>query len=594
MKCYSELELYCFKEVFRNLSDTESDIRYWNEPTLCRFLELPDVLGCGPVVFQLATFLGAFPFTSQAPCILTKEALIKVVTLMTKRYARVLRRGKQDRLRLFFSGMAVYDRGTTSAVAAEEEEETSEHALEQTLKGVAGFTIDQPADDDFPEDDDDFDQLALAALESLDAVEALGLSERPSMRHHLIPSDNLLKLLELLLLIAPLDAQESLSTYAEQLSDERLKSIRKTANNILWAFGVEGRPGISYNTFKTVIPASLPFLFDGLSPLFEHFLFERSLERLSQHKTLQQQSATTKPLLPTTKSPAQPLIPEGGEILSYAILNQLSFFIEPTSLFHRLHRLYSGSEHGFSISSFSTHVFNWHGPTILLISGTLLPATPSNSRERAFADMLPPRRFSPSGRGSHSSASSNPKRVVYGAYITVPWKHTGKECFGDSSTLLFQLEPVHDVFRASTIVKDYVALTTQPAPRAGIHVGSPVQHSSSPTAPLGPVSLFIDDGLEFGVFTHTSGGGGGMHSSAAPWRRGADWQDRFEVESLEVWGCGGKEEAERQMKAQEFEEREAKLRRQINVGGTGDIEADKELLRMAGLIGHGQEGGSMG
>jgi len=108
------------------------------------------------------------------------------------------------------------------------------------------------------------------------------------------------------------------------------------------------------------------------------------------------------------------------------------------------------------------------------------------------------------------------------------------------------------------------------------------------------VSLYIDDGLEYGVFTHTSGGGGSIHSSASPWRSRTDWQDRFEVEALEVWGCGGKEEAERQLKAQEFEEREARLRRQINVGGTGDVDADRELLRMAGLVGHGQEGGSMG
>lgn len=492
--------------------------------------------------------------------------------------------------------MAIYDRGTTQAAAAQDVEiEDESDALSNALKGVSGFAIDESVHDNLAgQDEDDVDQLALAALEALNAVEALAISKQPSIQHFLIPSDNLLKLLELLLLIAPIDLQEPLSTYSDQLCDIRLEDIRKTAGNILWGFGIEKRPGISYKTFEAVVSCSLPYMFDSLSPLFEHFLFERSMDQLLQRDSSGATMSGTRQLLSSSseksKSSYQLLVPEGGDVLSYAILTQLSFFIPPPSLFHRLHRLYAGSSHGFSLSSFSSHVLNWHGPTILLISGTLLPAMPANSRERAFADMLPPLRSPQSSRGSHP----NSRRVIYGAYITVPWKHSHRECFGNAETRLFQLEPVHDVFRASTVARDYVALTTSPSPRAGLHVGSPMQLSTAPTTPLGPVSLYIDDGLEYGVFTHTLGGGGSIHSSASPWRSGTDWQDRFEVEALEVWGCGGKEEAERQLKAQEFEEREAKLRRQINVGGTGDVDADRELLRMAGLVGHGQEGGSMG
>jgi len=77
-------------------------------------------------------------------------------------------------------------------------------------------------------------------------------------------------------------------------------------------------------------------------------------------------------------------------------------------------------------------------------------------------------------------------------------------------------------------------------------------------------------------------------------REGADWQDRFEIEALEVYGLGGKAEAERQRRALEFDEREAKRRREGGIGGTGDVEADRELLKMAGLIGNHDQGGSMG
>ena len=61
---------------------------------------------------------------------------------------------------------------------------------------------------------------------------------------------------------------------------------------------------------------------------------------------------------------------------------------------------------------------------------------------------------------------------------------------------------------------------------------------------------------------------------------------------MEVWGCGGDEEAQKQRAAWAWEEREAAARRNVNLGK--DIEADRALLEMAGLVGnHGASGGSM-
>jgi len=81
-------------------------------------------------------------------------------------------------------------------------------------------------------------------------------------------------------------------------------------------------------------------------------------------------------------------------------------------------------------------------------------------------------------------------------------------------------------------------------------------------------------------------------ATSARSERSDNWQDRFEIEALEVWGCGGDEEAVRRKKRIDDEEREARLRREA-VAKTGDVDADREILRMAGLIGHDQ-GGSMG
>lgn len=561
---------------------------------MCLFLVIPDVLGPGPVIYQMATYLGAFPFPSLAPSILTLEALLRVIVVMTERYKKVLKRGNADRNKLLFRSLAVYDRRMSSAhekppketleSLKEEVKRAGDVAVEETRSHVAGFSIDQPGNDDEEEDDD---ELALAALDFLDANEMLKHDQHSDTKiHHAqIPVDNFRRLLMLLLVIAPLDAQDNLARHAESLTERRLAGLRRVADSILWSFTPEENAGIFYSSFNTIIPASLPFLFDGLNPLFEHFLFSKNID-LSRRKN---SSPTGLPSHPPAQSvpdpPLEPLLTTEGEILDLNVLSQLSFFMKGNTLFRQLRLLYSGGDAGFSIGSFEQKVFNWRAPSILLVAGTRLPSFPEGGRERAFAETLPPKR-SPDG----ASGNNKTGRVVFGAYLNVPWKQTYKGAMGDTSTLLFQLEPIHEVFHPSLVNTDYATFS-----KSGIGFGNPpprpkpVSGLSAHTA-LGPVSLLLDAALEYGVFTHDAAGGGAFHPSRS---RTSDWQDRFEIESLEVWGCGGDEEAQRQRAAWAWEEREAAARRNVNLGK--DVEADRALLEMAGLVGnHGASGGSMG
>ncbi|MCJ1376403.1 Restriction of telomere capping protein 5 [Loxospora ochrophaea] len=588
-KCFTALEITHFKDIFRTLADDQDGIHYWKEETLCRFLVIPDALGPGPVINQMATYLGAFPFPSLAPSILTADALLKVVVVMTERYGRILKRGRADRNKLLFRSLAVFDRRMSSAherpslETAQMAEEYNESLPETKKSHFAGFSIDEPGDENEDEDDD---ELALAALESLDAIEVFKHDQRSDTKiHHAqIPLDNFRSLLMLLLVIAPLNAQESLSRYAESLSEERLKRLRRVADNILWAFAPEENAGVFYHSFNSVIPASLPYLFDGFNPLFEHFLFSKNLD-LSRHKRSSSTIPSVQPAPAVSDTPFEPLLQREGEVLDSNVLSQLSFFLRGETLFRRLRPLYFGGEAGFSIGSFEQKVFNWRAPTTLLVAGTRLTPMPTGGSERAFTDSLPPKRFPDSAQGNVGSG-----RVVFGAYLNVPWKHTHKEAIGDQDTLLFQLEPVHEVFRASAIGKDYITFS-----KSGIGIGSPVAPTKpvsglSPHKNLGPVSLMLDESLEYGVFTHDSGGGGSFHPSQS---RKSSWQDRFEIESLEVWGCGGDEEAARQRAAWAFEDREAEARKGVKLGR--DVEADRALLEMAGLVGnHNASGGSMG
>lgn len=488
------------------------------------------------------------------------------------------------RIALFFRSLAVYDRHEGRSNPPDDTN-TAVHTSNVSVQTsqVAGFAVDQAANDD-DLDEDDEDGLALAALESLDAIEVFKQGDAP-LRQASIPTDNLRKLIMLLLVIAPLDAQESLAKHADRLTGDELEGLRRTADNILSAFvDVEKSPGVKMHHFDSIIPISLPLMFNGLNALFEHFLFSKTMDFTRRRSSISSPSSTEQSKPPPLQ---QPLLRQEGEIMDLNVLSQVSFFIPGNSLFRQLRLLYSGGEAGFSMGSFESKVFNWRAPTILLVSGNRISDPPVGGQERAYTETLPPKRFPDSCKSSH---------LVFGVYVHQPWRQTFKECFGDSDSLLFQLEPTHEVFHASSVNTDYVSFTKPPSSHFGIGIGNPHPKSKqttgqTSTVSLGAVSLTLDGSFEFGVFTHNyTSGGGAFHNSNS---RRRDWQDRFEIESLEVWGCGGDEEAEQQRQRWAWEEREAEARRRINLG-TGDIDADRALLEMAGIISGDKSGGSMG
>lgn len=570
-------------------------------------------------MFQMASYLGAFPFPSQAPAILTSDALLKVVTILTERQKAVLKRPRREWLREIYRSVAVYDKQATGEQSPGGQDTAGAHeeGAEDTSNGQ-GFAIDKPSGEEAGEDEDD-DELMLAAFESLDATDAFKLGEKGNIQHSIIPSDNLLKLLELLLVIAPVEGQENLANYGAQVTKHRLENLRITANNILSSFGVEKNPGVTYKNFDAVVTSSLPHLFDSLSPLFEHFLFDKGFDlskrkesttstgppspKLSRSSTMELPSPTGRKSsrgamdMPKRKSSfsmgafgqmslndeitampppipekplaqREPLLPHQSDILDLDILSQLSFFIKGSSpLFRHMQPLYSGNTAGFSLGSFETSVFKWQAPTILLVSGSLLPAEPNTPRSKAFAESLPPKRLPTSHGPLDPSGPTLKKRVTYGAYIPVPWKSTPKQSISDGKTLLFQLAPHHTVFKASSLPQaaDHTYFCKPPATFTGIGFGSSVPSSGSSAGtssassglrlarraswlgdshyPIGPVSLHLDDGLEFGVFTHLTSGGGSFFPSGLPQGTGlpasGDWQDKFEIDALEVWGWGG-------------------------------------------------------
>lgn len=328
------------------------------------------------------------------------------------------------------------------------------------------------------------------------------------------------------------------------------------------------------------MPTLQPYFFAGLDSLFEHFLFSPDLDASSSSAELLNQTAIT-------------LLPEPGEILNIDLLSQLSLFIPGTQLWRRLRILYAGSEAGFSMGAFETKVLKWHAPTIFLVSGSRIVEPPENPRERAFYETLPPRRYPDGGGGERDG------EVIFGVYLESPWKVCYKECFGDAATKMFQLAPRFEVLSAVRASGNFAYFNrTHPLtfgcdpPLQTVTTSSHSFASINQQLPIAPVSLSLDPALEFAVFNHV--GLGGAFRGKGEFARGMqEWQERFSIDEIEVWGCGGDKEAEEQRRRWAWEEREAALRRQINIG-KGDIEADRALLEMAGLIGQNRSGGSMG
>jgi hypothetical protein len=553
------------------LAKEQSGSKYWSSNTLIKFLELPDALGSGAVVYRLCSYLGAFPFSNHALENLTSEALLRVVCFMTGRYMRVLPSEKGIWTKEIWRGCVVLNQETSATKKNETDAETS--------SGSNGG-----------------EELAFRVFELVGAAEVFKQSEQVDIQSAMIVRDDLLKLLELLIVIAPHGPTEPVSLYTAHLDERRLESLRTVANCILASFGPDQNLGVTYEAFDTVVINALPHMFDSLAPLFEKFLLPN--DYTSKDSIIYDVSS-----LPVAKIP----LPIHGEILDIDLLSQLSFVISDKSIFHRLRPLYLSHNHGYSMGSFEKMVFGWQAASLLLVSGRMLSPTNKQGSAKVFMEDLPHRRLSSSVTGrpyistllesSESAAEHdhNKQSLIYGAYIPVPWQATDKATFGTDKTTLFQLAPFHDVFPASSLNQNYIYFNKPPSTYPGIGFGSPLpnynsmthsqqlsgeysrrssvtSYSASDTAyvpgsvgrssfsgqsspemmrrslllgdehlPLGPVSLHIDDALQFGVFTHLASAGGSTFQSSklAPTARPSnsqDWQDRFEIDAIEVWG----------------------------------------------------------
>lgn len=570
------------------MADHQEDVEYWKEDTLCRFLALPEPLHAGSVVYHMCTYLGAFPFPSLAPYILTREAMLKVITIMTGRYKKILKQGDHDKVKLLFRSLAVFDRSASMSAAQDKpnmdeiiKEQLPEDMLkerEATSSHRSGFAIDEPANDDEDEDDDD---LALAALDSLDAIEVFRHDQKTDRKihHAILPDENLKKLVMLLLLIAGIEPLTPVAIYGQSLTQERLRDLSISAGAILAAFDPDPQSnGVRYSNFVKTVTTTTPWLFEPFSPLFEHFLFSKNIN-LNKHRGQPDPVVVVEPKpSPIYSSPED----DSDLILNDVLLSQISMSLKLFSPSGSLvniftsgasfNHLYSTSSHGTSLSSFARQVLSWQSGTLVLISGSP-PGT--DNTPITLAAYLPERWHDPS-LGPRRPPSRDPSAP--------------KAC-------LVQLQPRQAVFSENSY--NHTIPVSYFSNKAGIALGCVIPQQSRTTFQppvLGPVSLLIDTDLSTATFQHDGDAGSGafvtdpgLETAQAHDAEGAQPKKiTFDIDSLEVWGINfpsgeGEDEVTKQRKRLAWEEAEAARRRGVNFGG--DQDGARALLEMAGLVG---------
>ena len=247
------MELYSFKDNFRSFADATDGYLYWKEDTLITFLGLPATCDVGSILFHACGNLGAFPFPGLAPAILDFDALVRVVVLMTGRDGKGLK-NRPERTRLLFRAFAVWDR--LSAINAEtaegkEQEDAAGTAKEASAEEEDGYQTDESEDLVLDELMGPHDHTEATAKPSKEDIKSLNRAQ--------IPIENLRKLVQFLLIIAPLEENQPISQLADRFTPEALEDLQPVVDAVMAGFGepAPGTNGIGYRAFKHAISTSM-------------------------------------------------------------------------------------------------------------------------------------------------------------------------------------------------------------------------------------------------------------------------------------------------------------------------------------------------
>lgn len=298
-------------------------------------------------------------------------------------------------------------------------------------------------------------------------------------------------------------------------------------------------------------------------------------------------------------SKAEPFVP--SRLMHGATISVLTVFLRALHAnvdvsLHNLVPLYNGSQSGFSVRSLELKIFKWQAPTIFLVSGKRLRSKTiaTNKRYQQFDAEYP--RFFRSTEDPNRKWQLDHDRITIAVFVNQPWRNSNKKNFGDDKTAIMVLLPRCDIYRtrADAVLQGQLIYFNNLGMGLGFGNDQPVNKNNVRKYLPGSISLTIEANLEFGVFRHIASAGANMVQHFTRSEQDGvcndDYEDRFMITDLEVWGVGSTKELEEQRKQWEWEEKQAQARQSVNIRSLGE---DRAFLEMAGLVGNHAGGGSM-
>lgn len=388
-----------------------------------------------------------------------------------------------------------------------------------------------------------------------------------------IATDDLVLFLTLLIIIRlspPGDHWLVRQQLVQFLFSEHWDSVERAVRNLV---GIPDS-SISYTKFKDILNST----FKGIFPA--------SLRGLLVYGLLSPGASSSKsenrPVLPSSR------LMDAGMLasLSTTFANLLINF-SPQNIVE----LYNGSRSGFSVRQLELKIFKWQAPTIFIVSGKRLKhkTTTTNRRYQQFDSEYP--RYFRSRELQLREWQTENDTVTYAVYVNEPWKASSKRNFGDETTAIISVLPTYDVFtsRHNPTLGGHLIYFSNQGMGVGFGNDQPVNKNSVRKYLPGSVSLTVEGNLEFAIFRHVSGTSASDYFNHST-RVSGDFEDRFMITDLEVWGLGTTKELEAQKKQWEWEEEQAKSRQSVNMDRLAE---DRLFLEMAGLVGNHGSGGSV-
>ncbi|CAH1759062.1 9459_t:CDS:2 [Entrophospora sp. SA101] len=526
-----------------------TNINYIDEKSFTDYLNIPDEIGAGPLIYRSFINLGNYP-SSSINHNLTYNGLIKAVAIYCDKFKEVI---TEDRLKLIFDSFSTpLDHNNNSnndcannrsSVSSETPSQTSSTTISKDDDDFLKlYDVDQSDEDNSPKVQSQDLVKVLTALVWIMSSEMSLTTASEESTNKLISLQNINQIRDAIVPIV-----DHMSRYNNK-SFEPNKESTKSSSDITWLI------------FKKFIERNLPNIFHGFTRFFyNRFLIGQTLSRRTEIVYY------------------WPTLDHQSEILDPIDMAILSWMLPDKAMKKRVwNRLFIGSLHGFSMNCFSNRLFKYPGPTLILIQAII------TNQQTLFSTTLTAKKTTTKIENNNENSSeseSQQQTLLLGAYVAEPWRTTNlpKACFGSDEFFLFEIWPTLEVFPATKKNTRYAYYN----PSFGIGFGGLAtagQGSSKIVSPdLNSFVLQLDNSLQFGRYRND------MLRELSPTYSLSNTRGyfdiSFEVLDIEVIGLGSSGALDKQRKEWKWEDNVTKRQH-----GHRRNYIDIEILKLAGII----------